>query len=220
MFKKVLFLLSLFISCDLFASEDCSRFKFNPDVNVNYINDNNISIKKSDENLIGKLGYVESGIKYGVKYMIVPIMVKGGFCISLRSVDVDIKIPENNIVIDKRLKDNTCAYNIVLQHEKDHIKNKHDIIQSNLENIKTSVLNASSSINPIFIEKESDIEENKEKIYNQLKNHKDVINIIDKIKQELQNGDENIDFRGDIYNVWQCKDFLEEMKNSDNITID
>ena len=34
-------------------------------------------------------------------------------------------------------------------------------------------------------------------------------------------GDDEIDFRGDSYEIWKCKDYLYEMKNSyDNITID
>ena len=221
MFKKFLFLVCLFISCDLFAVEDCSEFKFNPDININNINNDNVIVEKSEENLVGKLGYVKSSITYNVKYIVIPISVKDGFCLSLRSVDVDIKFPEFDIVIDKRLKEDTCAYNIVLQHEKDHIQQDKDVIYSNLENIKKSVLNAVESIKPVFVENGEDTEKNKIKIYEQLTNHKDVVDIISKIKQELRQENEKIDLRGDSFKIWQCEDFYKEMKDYyDKISID
>ena len=221
MLKKIIFFIPLFISCDLFASDDCSKFKFDVDVNINLNNNENININKSKENLVDKMGYIESGITYNARYIIVPIMVQDGFCVSLRSVDVDINFPAFNIVIDKRLKENSCAYNIVLQHEKDHMQSEKNVVKDNLENIKKSVFNAAQSINPIFVAKEQNQTEARENIYKQLETHKDVVDIIDKIKQELKQENDKIDFRGDSWQMWQCEDFVEEMKNSaDNISID
>jgi hypothetical protein len=221
MFKKILFLLPLIISCNLFASEDCSKFKFNPDININNIDNNNVNIKKSEENLIGKLGYIESGVKYSTKIMIIPIMVRDGFCLSLRSIDINIGFSDFDIVIDKRLKENSCAYNIVLKHEKDHMQNDKNVIKSNIENIKESVLNATLSIEPVFVPKEANQQEYEEKMQDSLKNNKNIVDIINKIKIELDQGNEEIDYRGDNWEIWQCKDFFEEMKESyGNISID
>ena len=221
MIKKNLFLLFIFISCDVFASVDCSKFKFNPDININSINNDNINIESSKEELDGKFGYVKSDITYNNKYMIVPIIVKGGYCLSLRSVDININFPEFNIVIDKRLKKDSCAYNIVLKHEMDHVKSEKNILYSNIENIKKSVLNAAVSIESVFVENQDDIKKIQEEMFDKLKKHKDVVDVTYKIKQELEQASEKIDYRGDSWEIWQCEDFYNEMKNSsDNISID
>ena len=221
MLKKILFLSYFFVFFDVFASTDCSKFKFNPDIKINHIDSNIINVEESEENLVNKFGYVESSIGYNTKYMIIPILVKDGFCLSLRSVDVNITFPEFNVVIDKRLKKDSCAYNVVLKHEKDHIEKEKETINSNLENIKKAVLSAALSIEPVFAKRDEDIQAIEKKMFEKLKEHKDIVEIIKKVKDELSNENEEIDVRGDSWEIWQCEDFFEEMKNSyANIPID
>ena len=221
MLRKFLFLLFIFISVNVFASTDCSKFKFNPDININNVDNDNIVIEESKENLADKFGYVKSSITYNTKYMIIPVLVKDGYCLSLRSLDVNINFPEFNIVIDKRLKKDSCAYNVVLKHEKDHIQSEKDILSSNIEDIKKSVYNAALSIEPVFVKHGENIEETKEKMFNKIKEHKDIIDIKNKIEKELKDSNEQIDYRGDSWEIWQCEDFFEEIKNSyDNMSID
>lgn len=221
MFRIFSFLLLMFFCCDVFASVDCSRFRFDPYIGVHIIDTSKVNIQQSKENLVGKMGYLESGISYNAQYTMLPIPVKNGFCLSLRSVDVYIQFPDFNIIIDKRLKENSCAYNVVLKHEQDHMVSEKEVIYSNSENIKVSVLGAAWSIDPKFVKNNEELEKYKESVYDLLMKHKDVVDIIDKIKTQIQNVNEDIDLRGDSYELWKCEDFFEEMKNSsDKMSID
>ena len=91
---------------------------------------NDVKTQKSDENLVGKLGYMEPKISYSAMSHNVMIPVHGGFCVSLRGLDIEIN-EDFNIIIDKRLKEKSCAYDIVYKHEQDHVKAYKNIINDN-----------------------------------------------------------------------------------------
>ena len=58
-------------------------------------------------------------------------------------------------------------------------------------------------------------------IQEKIESFKDVKDIQQKIKIEMDKNNEDIDTRGDSFNVWKCDDFYKEMKKfSDTITID
>ena len=79
----------VFIPFYTFADDICSKYKFDVDVNVN-IDDGNVEIKQSDEDLVGLLGYASPKYTYSMPYQTAPIHVHGGYCVSLRWVDINI----------------------------------------------------------------------------------------------------------------------------------
>ena len=212
MFKKIIFLLAIILPNALFAY-DCSQYKYDPDIDIK-ITVNDAKIKKSDENLSGKLGFCAPVILYGWSARTVFIPVHGGYCVSLRGLDIDIS-EDFDITIDKRLKENSCAYNLVLKHEQDHMNVYKNTIQDNFDFIKNSVLKGVKDIEPEFIK---NIDENPD--FNKKINDNDFVkkiktDIMNKIKAE----NEKIDERGDTYYIWKCDDFYKEVKN-ENIVID
>ena len=135
MIKKYIFLSFLLLPNTLFAF-DCSQYKYDPDIDIK-ITVNDANIQKSAENLSEKLGYCAPVISYGWAARTVLIPVHGGYCVSLRGLDIEIS--ENfDIVIDKRLKENSCAYDLVLKHEQDHMNVYKNTIQDNVDFIKFS----------------------------------------------------------------------------------
>ena len=221
-FFKILYIcFFIFVPVCLFGYQDCSRFQYDVDVNVNNITKDTVKISSSKEKLLGKLGYTESKISYEYKLFLIPVRVFGGYCISLRGLDVDVFFPEFNIVIDKRLKPNTCAYNVVLNHEQDHVNAHKKVLNENINDVKSALVDAVKSIKPVFIKKHDNQDNIQEEIIKKIENYKSVVKIQEEVSKSLEEENEKIDTRGDDYQVWKCKDFYEEMvKSGENIRID
>lgn len=211
MLKKYLFYLFLFLPNTLFAY-DCSQYKYDVDVNIN-VNVGDIKIETSNEELVGKLGYTEPKISYNLLTRTVSIPVHGGNCVSLRGLDVNIK-QDFRIVIDKKLKEKSCAYDIVFKHEQDHVNVYKNVIKDNIDNIKQSIINGLKDVLPVFSKNEN---EDFAKKVNEA-------NFASKIKKDIvkkfEDENQKIDERGDSYYIWKCDDFYQEMKHNDNISID
>ena len=221
MLKIFLTFLYVFIPAYVFADDVCSKYKFDVDVNVKNTTEYNPTVKKSVENMVGRLGETIYQTSYESKILLINIPVKNGYCVSLRSVDININVPEFIINIDKRLKPDTCAYKIVLSHEKDHMNVNKNVLNENMENIKKAISKAANSINPIFVSDIKNSNNIQSEIQKNIESFKDVKDIKEKIQSEMDKNNEDIDTRGDSFEIWKCEDFYKEMKNNrDTITID
>ena len=201
-----------FFSVSVWASDNCLRFKYDVDVNVKNNNENNVSVEKSTENLIGKLGYTAASIAYSYQLLIIPVQVADGYCLSLRSIDIDVS-PKFDIILDKRLKENSCAYKIVYQHEQDHKDVYEKILRDNIGNIKTAVVDATKSVKPVFVKDLSAANDIEIEFSKNIENFVAVQKIKEKIKNLTDTENKKIDTRGDDYKIWKCKDFFDEMKD-------
>lgn len=211
----------VFIPFYTFADNVCSKYKYDADINVKNNTKYNPIIKMSAENMIGKLGEIQYQTSFSSKILLINIPVKGGYCVSIRSVDLDINVPEFVINIDKRLKKDSCAYKIVLKHETDHMNVNKNVIDDNIDNIKRAIKNATESTEPVFIYDIKNAEKIQSEIREKIENFKDVKEIEEKLKSNAEKYNEDIDTRGDSFEIWKCEDFYKEMKNNrDTITID
>jgi hypothetical protein len=212
MFKKIIFLLVTVLPNALFAY-DCSQYKYDTDIDIK-LNIKDVKIHKSDKDMVGKLGYTKPEISYSAMAHTVIIPVHGGYCASLRGIDVEI-VEDFDVIIDKRLKEKSCAYDIVYKHEQDHVDIYKNVIKNNIDKIKKSVNNVAKEFKPVFIKSEKEVPDFSEKI-----NKSD---FVEKIKadivKEITEKNEEIDERGDSFYIWKCDDFYKKMKNSD-IVID
>lgn len=212
MLKKIYLLITIFLPNVLFAF-DCSQFKYDTDVDIK-LKVNDTVIQKSSENLNGKLGYTQPKISYSILSRTVMIPVEGGNCASLRGIDIEID-EDYDITIDKSLKEESCAYNIVYKHEQDHVNVYKNVIKNNIENIRKSISSELQNFEPIFIENNTEMPDYSDKIINNDFVRHTISDIMNKF--EIEN--KKIDERGDSYNIWKCEDFYQEAKNSD-IVID
>ncbi len=212
MFKNLIFLSALFLPNALFAY-DCSQYKYDPDIDVKF-NIKDVKLKKSDKDMVGKLGYTKPEISYSAMAHTVIIPVHGGYCASLRGIDVEI-IEDFDVTIDRRLKEKSCAYDIVFKHEQDHVDVYKNVIKDNIDKIKKSVKDGAKEFKPIFIKSEKEVPDFSEKI-----NKSDFVEKLKSdIVKEITEKNEKIDERGDSFYIWKCDDFYKKMKNSD-IVID
>lgn len=212
MFKNLIFLSVLFFTNMSFAY-DCSQYKYDPDIDVK-LDVKDIKVQKSENDMVGKLGYTKPEISYSAMAHTVIIPVHGGYCASLRGIDIEI-IEDFNVTIDRRLKEKSCAYDIVFKHEQDHVDVYKNVIKNNIDKIKDSVKNGAKDFKPIFIKSEKEVPDFSEKL-----NKSDFVEKLKAdITKEITEKNEKIDERGDSFYIWKCDDFYKKMKNSD-IVID
>jgi len=220
--KKFFICFSLCIPFNVFGYDNCLRFKYDVDIDINNPTKDIVNIAGSDEVLSGKLGYTISKIAYEYRLILVPVRVDNGYCVSLRGIDIDVFFPEFNIVIDKRLKPDTCSYNIVLNHEQDHVKVHKKVLNDNIDGIRRALIDAvKNSVKPVFVETLDNQEDIQQNMIKSIEKYKSVVQVQDKISKLLEEENKKIDTRGDDYQVWKCKEFYEEMvKYGENIRID
>ena len=213
MFKKI-FAFVLLFPCVAFADDLCSRFQYDPDIKINKTINDDINITKSDRPLNYELGHAIMQPGYESRFYIVGIPVDGGYCMSLRGVDINFLYPDFNIVVDKNLKDGSCAYNHVLKHEKDHVINTRKVLDDNLKNAEENVLaKIARSIKPVFVAGIQGMDAVRSSMGQQFQNHPDMVAFIQKIQNEIEQENQKIDTRGDQYEIYKCQDFFEESKN-------
>lgn len=204
----------------VFGSDNCLRYKYDVDIKVENKDNSEIKIEKSAENLVGKLGYTVSKVSYSYQLLLIPVHVNGGYCVSLRSIDIDL-LPAFNVIIDKRLKEKTCAYDVVFKHEQDHVNVYKDVLKNNVDNVRKSVIDATKNLYPVFVEDLNNISKIESEFAKKIETYKSVEQIKEKIKNKIDEENNKIDTRGDDYKIWRCKDFFEEMKDFyGNVAID
>ena len=86
-------------------------------------------------------------------------------------------LPKFNIVLDKRLKDGTCAYKVVYQHEQDHKDVYEKYLSENMENIKKAVIEATKSVKPVYVKNLDSSHDIEMDFGKKLENHDAVENI-------------------------------------------
>ena len=115
--------------------------------------------------------------------------IEDGFCVGIKNVDAVIGYSNFLVQIDIRHVPNTCSYNVILNHEDQHIRSYLSVIDDLNDEINLDIFSAANSVMPIFVEKESDIESAINQLNEQLQNHPDMILMKQKIKaaEEIKN---------------------------------
>lgn len=199
------------------VADDCSQYKYTPSVDVNIV-DSETNIKSSDKKMDDMLGYTTGNFHYEIHTMPVAIRSPNGQCISIRGIDVNVGVNPIEIIIDNRIKPKSCAYNIVLSHERDHENVYRTTLKTYIDDIRRDVYDVVDSIKPVFVPNESDVNSVIKQIQSEIQSK---LTFPDKINNIIESEQVKIDTRGDDYKIWQCDDFFNEMKNSWNgIVID
>ena len=97
----------------------------------------------------------------------------------------------NNFLVNINIQHtpNTCAYNVILEHENKHINTYLSVINDFKKELQDSIFNASDSIMPIFIKTKSDVDLAVNKMNQELQSHPELVLIKQKIRaaQEIRN---------------------------------
>lgn len=187
MFKKILFLLFIFITSCV-SADDCLDYKLTPVITVKSpIWEKSVVQPLKHMDVLH--GNVIATLVDEFEITTDLTSIEDGFCVSLKNIDVTIGYSDFLVQIDISNRPNTCQYNAILQHEDQHIRAYLSVIDDNKDLIKQSVQSAANSVIPIFIKNESDIEQAIDEFNEKLQNHPDIILLKQQIKadEEIRN---------------------------------
>lgn len=203
MFKKILFLICVFITSVSFA-DDCLDYKLTPIITLKTpIWQKTVVQPLKPMDVLH--GNVIATLSDEFEITTDLTSIEDGFCVALKNIDVTIGYSDFLVQIDILHQPNSCSYNAILEHEDQHIRAYLSVIDDNQNFIKQSVQFAADSITPIFIKQESDIESAIDKLNEKLQNHPDIILLKQQIKADEEIRNKYVDFNDSSETLKKCQ---------------
>lgn len=205
MFKIFHFLYGIICLCLVITANanECLSYKIKPKINID-IPDYTIEIVQPRQPMDLLHGNVAATLVNNYDIVANITSVDDGYCVGLKSIDATIGYSDFMIKIDKRHKPQTCSYNAILNHENKHIDAYLSVIDDYKYELHDALYSASDSIIPIFVKKQSDIENAVEKLNDELQSHPNIVLIIQKIHADEEIKNKNIDRQEDYSELKKC----------------
>ena len=140
--------------------------------------------------------------KHMLSMEIVPVV--GGACVVLLGVDSSFGFTEFIVQMDKKYKIKTCEYDVIMNHEDQHILANLSVMDDLAGDMKNAIQVATKSIIPIFI-KDGDIDRAAHQIERTIQTHPMVVLAKQKIAAEQELRNRQIDRRDDSAALRNCK---------------
>jgi hypothetical protein len=185
-------------------ADDCLEYKQKPEVVLSKP-EYTVEINQPYESMdLSHHGHVIASMsqKTGIETEL--IFIKTGFCVVLKNIEVEFGYNNFLVEVDKSYKENTCPYDAVMAHEQKHINTYLSVIDDFKSDLEDTFITAADSVMPVFIEKKSDFDNAIEVINQQIKNHPDLILIIQKIKAEEEIRNKKIDQMENGVDLMKC----------------
>jgi hypothetical protein len=129
---------------------------------------------------------------------------EGGYCVILAGVEASIGYTEFLVQIDSRHRPESCAYNVILEHEKLHIAAHLSVLDDFAGDIKQSIAAAANSVMPIFVPDGAGFDSALDRMQQRLHSHPDIVLMKQKIDAESSIRNRQIDIRDDGRRVREC----------------
>ncbi|MCQ2574484.1 MAG: hypothetical protein MJ156_00045 [Alphaproteobacteria bacterium] len=184
--------LSIFLLPTICLADDCLVYKIMPNVVVN-----TPEWKKQVVQPLQPMDVLHGNViatmvdNYEITSDITPI--EDGYCVSLKNIEATIGYSDFLVQVDISHKPDTCSYNAILDHEDEHIRAYLSIIEENNLLIRESIAYSANSINPIFVEKQEDIDKTIDMFNEQLQKHPDLILLKQHLKAEEEIKNKHVD---------------------------
>ncbi len=181
--KRILILFYVFFPGVMYAGNDCLNYKLTPKITIQSpIWEKNVVQPLKEMDLLHGDVIATLIDEFDITSDITSI--EDGFCVALKNIDVLFGYSNFLVQIDISYKPNTCPYNVILQHEDEHIRAYLSVIEDNQDLLKKSIKSAADSVVPIFVRDTKDIESAVDKLNYELQNHPDIILLKQRIKAE------------------------------------
>lgn len=130
--------------------------------------------------------------------------IEDGFCVAMKSVNAVVGYSNFLVQIDIRHMPNTCTYDTVLAHEDEHIRAYLSVMDDNRADLKNAIYGAASSVTPVFVKNQSDIENAITVLNERLQSHPDLILAKQKINADQEIKNKKIDMTNDASALEKC----------------
>jgi hypothetical protein len=206
MFSKMRFLLFLafvFGFCNLANANVCAVYKITPKITIK-TPEINKTVVQPDEPMNLTHGNVEATLVNNYEVVVDVRQYLTGFCVILKSVDATIGYKDFLVQIDKRHEPESCAYNVILDHENQHIDAYLSVIEDYKKDLHESLYSAANSIMPVFVQGQSDVVKIVDVLNDKLQKHPDIVLTIQKIHADEEIKNKVIDEHEDYSELKKC----------------
>lgn len=206
--KKLFFILTtlFLLPSYAFCNDECSNIQINPKIKLlssyGKLTLDNSKTKENLTQITKQHIFVENGIfanGLSVSDIIFDITLKthihkvnnSTFCVLPKEITLFLGIQNPIIYISNQLKENSCEYNIVLNHEKTHQQINKKTLEYYLPLFKNTSTSIIKNIKPLSIKNNNDIDKVTNdyiEIYN-----KKLIHLVNFIKEEISNQQKKLD---------------------------
>lgn len=202
-FKRILILFYVFFPGVMYAGNDCLNYKLTPKITIQSpIWEKNVVQPLKEMDLLHGDVIATLIDEFDITSDITSI--EDGFCVALKNIDVLFGYSNFLVQIDISYKPNTCPYNVILQHEDEHIRAYLSVIEDNQDLLKKSIKSAADSVVPIFVNDVKDIESAVDKLNYELQNHPDIILLKQRIKAEEEIRNKYVDINNNGEMLKKC----------------
>lgn len=202
-FKRILILFYVFFPYVVYAGNDCLNYKLTPKITIQSpIWEKNVVQPLKEMDLLHGDVIATLIDEFDITSDITSI--EDGFCVALKNIDVLFGYSNFLVQIDISYKPNTCPYNVILQHEDEHIRAYLSVIEDNQDLLKKSIKSAADSVVPIFVRDTKDIESAVDKLNYELQNHPDIILLKQRIKAEEEIRNKYVDINNNGEMLKKC----------------
>ena len=206
MFKKFyifsVVLCSFFVGFPAYTNE-CILYKIKPKITIN-IPEYTYDVIQPRQTMNLLHGNVVATLVNNYDIVADITSVEDGYCVGLKAINATIGYNDFLVKIDKRHKLHSCSFNAILAHENMHIDAYLSVIDDYKTELYNSLYSAADSVMPIFVEKQSELNNVVEKLNNELQSHPDIILMIQKIHAAEEIKNKTIDQNEDYSTLKKC----------------
>lgn len=181
----------------------CAVYKITPKITIDFP-DYSIDVVQSQKPMDLLHGNVVATLVNNYDIVADITSIEDGYCIGLKAIEATIGYTDFLIKVDNRHIPKTCSYNAIVNHENKHIEAYLSVIDSYKKDLYESLYSAANTIMPIFVKKQSDINNAIDKLNDDLQNHPDIVLIIQKIHADEEIKNKAIDQVEDYSELKKC----------------
>ena len=181
----------------------CAVYKITPKITIDFP-DYSIDVVQSQKPMDLLHGNVVATLVNNYDIVADITSIEDGYCIGLKAIEATIGYTDFLIKVDNRHIPKTCSYNAIVNHENKHIEAYLSVIDSYKKDLYESLYSAANTIMPIFVKKQSDINNAIDKLNDDLQNHPNIVLIIQKIHADEEIKNKAIDQVEDYSELKKC----------------
>ncbi|MCL2369439.1 MAG: hypothetical protein FWC83_02070 [Alphaproteobacteria bacterium] len=151
-------------------------------------------------------GIVEARLSEQIILSKQSIVVPGGRCVSLVSVDAVIGFSEFVVKIDESYTPGTCEFDVIMNHEQEHIRANLSVMQNMSEEWRRALELASNSVMPIFVPAAQSPDHADEVFIRAIQSHPSIVLVRQRTESEKDFRNRQVDMRDDHRRLRACRD--------------
>ncbi len=94
------------------------------------------------------VGLMGRDLKWEFRVKVQGQRLKRGFCVGLKDAELTIGYDRIDVYVDRRYRPGTCQYDVILEHENQHVRNFRDTLASYIPDIRARLADEAAAAPP------------------------------------------------------------------------